>query len=234
MDTADTKIRTVSMFLSLTSAAFPVILLVMIWKGLSSPAMVTGASYGVWKSKVGLNLWRPVVATFYIALYFIPFTFPAIPLLPSRYRRRALLYAVLVGAVAGLFHWSLLQPGPLQSLANFGRRLPGGEFILISVLAALAVYNAVALGSLLLERRAAGYSCDYVICSLLVVAFFVAEQTGIGGNIPFYELYVLQIAPFLGLIAFGLLPQLTTSRVSAIACLSVISHALLWRHALGG
>jgi hypothetical protein len=92
----------------------------------------------------------------------------------------------------------------------------------------------VALGSRLLERRAAGHSCDYEIFSFLIVAFFIAEQIGIGGNIPFYELYVLQMAPFLGLIAFGLLPQLTTSRVSAIACLSVISHALLWRHAMGG
>jgi len=231
---ADIKNRSASFFLSLLAAAFPVVVLVLVWKGLSSPAMVSGASYGAWKSKVGLNLWRPFVAIFYITIYLIPLTFPAIPLLPSRFRRGALLCAVLVGTAAGLFHSSLLQPGPLQSLTHFGGKLPGGEFILVSLFAVAATYNAIALGSLILEKRATVFSSDHVIFAFLVVMFFIAEQIGVGGNIPFYELYVLQIAPFLGLIAFGLLPQLTTSRIAAIASLSVVSHALLWRHAMGG
>jgi hypothetical protein len=143
------------------------------------------------------------------------------------------LCAALVGTAAGLFHSSILQPGPLQSLTHFGGRLPGGEFILVSLIAAVATYNAIAIGSLILEKRTIIFSCDHIIFAFLVVAFFIAEQIGIGGNIPFYELYILQIAPFLGLIAFGLLPKLTTSRITALALFSVVSHALLWRYALG-
>jgi hypothetical protein len=67
--------------------------------------------------------------------------------------------------------------------------------------------------------------------ALLVLAFFIAEQIGVGGNLPFYEIYILEIAPFLGLVAFGLLPKLTRPRLAALLFLSVISQGLLWRYA---
>jgi hypothetical protein len=70
--------------------------------------------------------------------------------------------------------------------------------------------------------------------AFLVTVFFIAEQVGVGGNLPFYELYVIQVAPFLGLMAFALLPRLTPVRLMALVSLSVLSHVLLWRRALGG
>jgi hypothetical protein len=218
--------------LSLMAAILPVLFLVLVWNGLSSPGMVSGASYGIWKSRVGVNFLRPIIAAFYIALYLVPLTFPAMLRLPSVRRPRALMFAALGGIVAGLFSSSLLQPGPLRSLVQGAMRITGGEFIFFSLIAAVTIYNAFALSHLLWEQRGALYSCPPVVFALLTLAFFIAEEAGVGGNIPFYELYVLQIAPFLGLIAFVLLPQLTLSRMSVIACMSVFSHALLWRYAL--
>jgi hypothetical protein len=55
----------------------------------------------------------------------------------------------------------------------------------------------------------------------------------VGGNLPFYDRYVLQLAPFLGLIAFAILPRLTTVRVLALAGMSILSHIMLWRFAFG-
>ena len=49
------------------------------------------------------------------------------------------------------------------------------------------------------------FSCAPVVFALLAVVFFIIEEAGAGGNIPLYELYVVQTAPFLGLIAFALL-----------------------------
>jgi hypothetical protein len=45
---------------------------------------------------------------------------------------------------------------------------------------------------------------------------------------------VLQLAPFLGVLAFAVLPCLTTGRVLALAGMSVLSHIMLWRFAFGG
>ncbi len=224
----------VSVILSLTAAIVPVVLLVLVWKGLSSPGMVSGMSYGTWKSRVGVNLLRPIVAAFYTALYLVPLTFPAMLRLRSAHRSRALLFAGLGGIGAALFSSSLLQPGPLRSLVEVAKRMPSGDFIFFGLIAAVTTYNAVALGHLLWEQRAALLSCPPVVFASLTAVFFIAEQAGVSGNIPFYERYVLQIAPFLGLIAFALLPRLTLPRLSALAFLSVVSHALLWRYALRG
>ncbi len=218
---------------SLTAAIVPVVLLVLVWKGLSSPAMVTGASYGVWKSKVGLNIFRPIVATFYTALYLVPLTFHAMFQLRTAIRMRALLLAAIGGTAAALFGAPLLQPGPLHSLIQAAKRLPGGEGLFFGLIAAITTYNAVSLGHLIFRKRAALLSCPPAVFAFLAVGFFIAEQSGVSGNIPFYELYVLQIAPFLGIIAFRLAPPLTLPRISVLAALSVLSHALLWRHALG-
>src|SRR5260370_31049166 len=49
-------------FLSLLAAILPVILMVAVWRGLSSPAMAAGASYGNWRSAIGSNFTRPLVA----------------------------------------------------------------------------------------------------------------------------------------------------------------------------
>ncbi len=221
-------------FLSLLAAILPVILMVAVWRGLSSPAMAAGASYGNWRSAIGSNFTRPLVAAFYLAVYLLPLTFPAMTRLSSRLRLTAVLFSSVAATAVVSRGAELLQPGPLNSFIRAGGRIPHGQPILLFAIAVLAIYNSVAVCSLLWEQRQAVCSCAPALFALLVVVFFVAEQIGVGGNLPFYDRYVLQIAPFLGLIAFAVLPRLTPARIIALGGLSVLSHIMLWRFAFSG
>jgi hypothetical protein len=220
--------------LSLVFAAVPVLLMVAVWKGISSPGMATGTSYHLWRATVGLNLSRPIVVAFYSTAYLVPLTFPAMFRLKGSRRRAALLIAVLGGTVIAYFNTFFLQPGPLNSLIQFASRLPHGGTVVLAAIAMVVLYNAVAVGSLLWEQRQALSSCAPAIFALLVIVFFVAEQAGVGGNLPFYDRYVLQIAPFLGLIAFAVLPRLTPARIVVLGAMSILSHIMLWRFAFSG
>jgi len=67
--------------------------------------------------------------------------------------------------------------------------------------------------------------------SILTVGFFIAEQFGVGGNIPFYDRYMLQMAPFLGIIAFATFPRVTGARLAVFAAMAAIGQVMLWRFA---
>lgn len=222
----------VSTIFSLALAIFPVLLMVLVWKGISSPGMATGTSYDhMWKATVGLNLLRPVIVAFYAAMYLVPFTFSAMFRLKDSQRRIALLIAVLGGMGTVYFSSVFLQPGPLNSLVRFASRLPHGGMIVFALAGFAAHYNGLAVIFLLWEQRKSFASNAPVVFSVLVVLFFVAEQIGVGGNLPFYDRYVLQLAPFLGIIAFSALPHLTPPRLLALVGLSALSHVMLWRFA---
>jgi hypothetical protein len=216
---------------SLAAASIPLLLLIFVWHGLASPGMVSGASYTKWVAKVGFNALRPIVAAFYIALYAFPAAFPAI--LEARFtqRWRAGLVAAVGGATTAYFFSTLVQPGPIKTFVEFLGRTRAGEHIVLGIITAVAIYNSICLGCLIREKWEMVRSCPPIVLALLVLAFFVVEQIGIGGNLPFYEIYILEVAPFLGVVAFGLLPKLTGPRVSALIFLSVISQGLLWRYA---
>jgi hypothetical protein len=217
--------------LSLIAAVLPVLVLVFVWKGLTSPGMVSGSSYNNWTATVGGNLRRPIVTAFYIALYSLPWTFPAMLRLRPEQRWRALLVAVLGGLGAIHFISTLLQPGPFNSLIGTLSQSPRGQSLFFGSIVGVTIYNFVAVGLLLWEQRIILFSCPPVVFSILAIVFFVAEQFGVQGNIPFYDRYVIQIAPFLGIIAFALVPQLNWARLLALGAMSVLSHGMLWRYA---
>jgi len=207
------------------------LLLVLVWKGISSPGMATGTSYSNLKANVGFNFSRPLIVAFYSAVYLAPLTFPVLLHLKGSQRRLGLLFAVMGGALITLFATLFLQPGPLNSLIAFASRVPHGGTVLFATIAVVALYNAISVCALLWERRQTLALPEPAAFALLVVVFFVAEQFGVGGNLPFYDRYVLQLAPFLGFIAFYVLPRLTPLRLLALATLSVFSHVMLWRFA---
>jgi hypothetical protein len=219
--------------LSLTAAALPVLLLLFLWKGLSSPGMVSGSSYANWRATVGMNFHRPIIAAFYVALYFLPLTFPAMLLLRPKQRWRALLIAALGGLGAVHFMPTLLQPGPFNSLIEALSRIPRGQSLLFGIIVTVTIYNFIAVTVLLWEKRTTLLSHPPVSFSILVILLFIAEQVGIQGNIPFYDRYVIQVAPFLGIIAFGLLPELHSTRVVILGAMSMLGHGMLWRYPLG-
>jgi hypothetical protein len=223
----------VGMILSLALSVIPVLFMIFFWKGISSPSMATGMSYQNWKAGLGLNFFRPVVASFYTAVYMVPLSFPAMQRLKLAMRWGALLVALLGGLMAAMFGSSLLQPGPLRTLVHCFSRVPAGEFMVLGLVAGVTIINTIAFCNLLWDERVIIFSNPLIIFALLVVMFFIAEQFGVGGNLPFYDRYVLQIAPFLGIIGFSLLPRLTYPRVAALMALSIVSQVMLWRYAFG-
>ena len=220
--------------LSFMAALLPIILLVLVWKGLSSPGMVSGTSYQNWTATVGVNFYRPIVSGFYIALYSLPLTFPVMLCLRPEQRWRALLVAVLGGFGATHFMSAFLQPGPFNSLVGILSRTPRIQSLFFGLIVGATIYNFFAVSLLLWEQRAILLSCPPVVFSILVIVFFVAEQFGVQGNIPFYDRYVIQVAPFLGIIAFGLVPEVNLARLMVLGAMSVLGHGMLWRYALGG
>jgi hypothetical protein len=226
-------LRSLGIILSLMVASAPVIVLIILWRGISSPGMATGTSYNVWKAGVGLNVFRPIVATFYACFYLMPLTLPVLWRVRRAAHWRALVIASFGGVVAAYLRSSLLQPGPLHTIVLTASRLPAGEFILFSLIATLTIYNAIEIGLLLWEKREMVLSCPLLLFALLTVVFFIGEQLGVGGNLPLYDRYLLQIAPFLGIIAFSITPRLTSARLLVLAALSAVSHMMLWRYAFG-
>ncbi len=215
---------------SLFVAVIPIGLLMLAWKGLSSPSIASGASYTQWKATVGLNFARPITATFDLAAWLVPLTFPAMWQLRSSKRWIALCASLAAGVTAAYFRESLVQPGPLHSLEKMASGVPHGEFLGVAGLGAAAVYNVLAVARLLIRSRSEIARVPAVAFSLFVLLFFVLEQFGIGGNIPFYDRYVLQVAPFLGMIAFSALPKLTPWRVTVFGLMVLFSNVLLWRN----
>jgi len=218
--------------LSLTLSALPVLLLVLVWKGIASPGIESGASYNMmYKAGVGLNITRPIIVTLYVAFYLFPFTFPLMLRCKSAHRLRMLGFAVPVGVAAGFGTDSLIQPGPLNTALNFAAGAFHVRAVLFGALVALAIYNLVILGVALWEHRSSLISAPPIAFALFVILFFIIEQFGVGGNIPFYDRYVIQLAPFIGIVSFALLPSFDKVQFSLLAAMSVISHAMLWRYA---
>ena len=220
---------------SLVASVFPVIVLLLIWKGITSPGMATGSSYGSWRASAGVNLFRPVVAAFYAAFYLLLVTFPVMSALKPALRRRTMLVALTAGLVGGSLSSRILQPGPLRTALYFvAHHNSVTVFSIFSIIAAATTYNTIALGVFLWERRNTFNASPFLVFALLFVALFIVEQIGVGGNLFLYERYTLQLAPFLGIVAFSLLPRLTYARLLALAAMLLVGHIMLWRWALGG
>ena len=216
---------------SMALAVVPLILLVMIWKGATSPAMAAGASYTNWHVKVGANIFRPITALIYSAVYLVPLTFPLMLRLNLSRRWREIGIAVLAGLAAARFHQQTLQPGPLRSAFYAIAHQPWMMEAMFGMLVAVATFSALTIARTLWEERQELFSRPAVVFAVLMVVCFIGEQAGVGGNTPFYDRYMLQLAPFLGVISFAVLPRLGYARLSVLAAMSVLNHVILWRYA---
>jgi hypothetical protein len=218
-------------FISMTVSVIPVLLLVSVWKGITCPGIATGASYANYHAGVGLTWFRPIVVFLFVAVYLVPFSFQAMWEVPFK-RRLWVAVASLLGGLATAYCRDLfLTLGILHTFVTAASRIRGGGALLFWLISSVAIYNAIAVSLLVWRERSRLCSCPPVIFALFAIVFFIAEQVGVGGNIPFYDRYVLQVAPFLGLLGFWLFPRLTWPRVAAMAVLAAISQATLWQHA---
>jgi hypothetical protein len=222
----------VALVISLMVALAPLLLLVLVWKGITSPGIAFGTSYKQYHAGMGVNCLRPFVASFCTAFYLIPLTFPAMKRLHVRFGWLAMLPATIVGIGAIPFRFQLIDIGVLRTIIATASRLPLGGDLAFGFIAALSVYNAMAFSLLLWERRSVLVESPPLIFSLLVPLFYVGEQFAVGGTIPFYDRYVLLLAPFLGLISFSLIPRLTLTRLAVLAGMYALSQEMLWRYLL--
>lgn len=220
-----------SVTVSLAAAVLPVFLMIIVWKGFSSPGISSGASYANWQARMGLSLSRPVIAALYSAIYFLPLSFPAMLHVRSAQRRWAFPVSIIGGITAGLSDSLFLQPGPLHSFVNAISRMGISQSIALGLIATVTIYNIIAVCLLLWDKRTAWLSSPLVLFAVLTVVLFVIEQFGVGGNIPLYDRYLLQFAPFVGIISFYVLPRMTYARVIVLAAMSLLSHYMLWRFA---
>lgn len=220
-----------SVVLSLVLSAVPVLLLVFAWKGIASPGIESGAYYKMYKVGAGLNLARPFIAALYVGFYLLPLTFPLMVRVKSTHRWRMLGVAVLGGIAAGYCSEWLIQPGPLNTVLNVAERVFHHREILSGLVAAVTIYNAMSFGLVLWEHSGLLKASPVLIFASLAIVFFIGEQLGVGGNVPFYDRYVIQLAPFLGVVGFALLPTLDRARLFVLASLSVVSHIMVWRYA---
>lgn len=225
---ADSPPRFVTSISSIVISLIPAFLLILIWKGFTSP----GVGHGTWDTKVGISLIRPIVAAFYVALYLVPLTFPAMSVLWAAQRWRALTFAAIAAIGTAQFRTYLLQPGPLKSLVHAARQITTGEYILFGLISFVTIYNVLSFGLVLWQKRANLLSSPPAVFASLATAMFIIEQVGVGGNMPFYERYMLQLAPFLGIFAFSVMPRLTSPRLLALVFLSAVSQVMLWRYAV--
>jgi hypothetical protein len=214
---------------SVTVAVIPLLLLAAVWRNLSSPGMATGTSYPRFHAGLGLNFLKPLVAAFCTGFYLIPFTFPAMKCIHSGRRWKALLAAAMIGVAAVPFRIDLVNLGILHAVLKFASRAPAAGIAAFLVIAILIAYNAIAVSLLLWDKRQEVLRRPAVLFALLTVLFFVMEQLGVGGNIPFYDRYILQLAPFLGLIAFFLIPAVTFPRAVVLTGMYLLSQGILWR-----
>jgi len=187
----------------------------------------------MWKAAVGLNLSRPIIVAFYAAVYLVPLRFRDVLFegfsTPSRTP-----HCCSGGVGIAYFSSLFLQPGPLNSLIRFASRLPHGGTVLF----------ALAAGRRTLQRRGRGFPAlgsassalilpsrhFLLVCSLL---FYCAANRRGWKSSFITDRYVLQLAPFLGVVAFSVLPRLPHCAFSHLRSFhSQSRHALaLWRSA---
>ena len=227
----DRPVWLANIVLMLTLSVTPLLALVLVWKGITSPSMAAGVSYGNYHASAGLNFFRPIVASFCVGFYLVPLTFPAMWRNKSGRRWQTLLAASLIGIAAVPARGHIVNIGVLHSVILALSRLAFSEEIAFGVIAILIFYNALAFGLLLWEKRAVLLESPPMTLALLIIIFYIGEQLGVGGNVPFYDRYVLLLAPFMGLLSFSLIPRLTWPRLAVVIGMFLFSQTLLWRFA---
>src|SRR5262249_49974265 len=124
------------------------------------------------------------------------------------------------------------QPGPIQSLIDFADRV-GLRQPVFALLSGIVSANLVAVVILAWNsRRSVGNRLFWY--ASLALMLFILEQAAVGVDVPFYDRYVLQVMPFMGIIAFGLLPDLSRSRIAVLLVSWVGGQFILWRLMLNG
>lgn len=190
---------------SLVVAVVPVLVLFWLWGGLTPRGMQTNLSEGGFSAKIGFGAVRPLTALLLIGIY----TIPLLWLQSGKLVDRGALFIcsalalVVVAAVPQDALWCIpgVQNvcGPVGGLEVYASSKAAALGLLYNVAASLVgFYGVFLLGQALLQSKFSAADSMSVFAATFLL-MFVIEQFFVGGNIPFYERYMLQVAPFIGL-----------------------------------
>jgi hypothetical protein len=220
-------------------AGAPIAGLFVIWGGLTPPGMQQNISYPNQIATIELNPLRPLSAALYIGLYMLP-PFILQPHTGARVLRILVPLALIMACLLVISVPKEVFCGALQGNAGCGpitwlydvvsARSPNLAVTYNSIVAFAGFVGLFLLMHAIWSDRDAIFKIPgAVLCSAFVV-FFVIEQFFIGGNIPFFERYILQIAPMLGLVLGGS-PRFKVDR-ALIGSAPMIVYGLfrLWRN----
>jgi 4-amino-4-deoxy-L-arabinose transferase-like glycosyltransferase len=217
--------------LMLAAASIPVAALVLVWGDLTSPGMVSGASYAGYKAKLGIDVLRPLDAALAVSVYSAMVLAPAGIAAARKVPFTIPLLLAIAAAVACAFS-RFPDEGPVHSICQLADSVMGHQLMRYAVVI-VAVYLLSAL-ALDLEPGELGQlwkDPGFRIASFALL-LFIAEQFFVGGNIPFYDRYVMQYMPFIGLLAFRLLRHPRYAALAGYAGMFAISQMMLWRFAV--
>jgi hypothetical protein len=188
---------------SLVVAVLPIVVLCWAWGGLTSPSMQANKHFS---AALGINPVRPITALLLIGIYALPF-------LLLQHGRSISYSSVLPAALLALVV-TLLVPqntlwctgtadifcGPVDGLHAYASARSTVLALAYDGFASfIGLCGLFLLGRTVWLARFANTRIAQVAFAGSFLAFFVAEQFFVGGNIPFFERYLLQIAPFVGL-----------------------------------
>lgn len=183
----------------------PLVFLLFAWKGLTPPALL---AKGGEISKVSLNLPRLIVACIYIGFYSIPFLFFSFKFKEMELFKRP-IYAVLILTISVLILMLLpnifnLVDRPISTgiiftfyklyLVNYPRLAFFYNLIIVFVsLLSFSSLVSFVFKNWLIQNLGQSIAAFFVL-------FFLLQQVLVGGNIAFYERYILTSSFFLGMI----------------------------------
>ena len=198
----------VAVLISAAIAVLPIFALFVLWGGLTPPNTQTNISYSNFTATIGVNLVRPVTALLLIGIYFLPVLAlqrdVSVRVLCSVTPKAAIMAVLITILIPQDYLWCI--PGTTNVCGPIGglHRLAFARSPYLAL-----TYNAIVsfFGSsgLFLLKRAIWSECTSITqiavapFGLSFLTFFVVEQFFVGGTIPFYERYILQIAPFMGM-----------------------------------
>jgi len=195
--------------------------------------MSQGQSYQGISAFVGINLSRALITMFYLALYFVPFTINFT--LRYSYTQKSYLKDIGIagfgGVLVAVYGDLLLQEGPVNTLTKAAEQyIMFGSTILLGFIGAATFFNAITIVKVIIVRFGEVRDNIPLLFSLSFLLFFVIENAAVGGDINFYERYVLQAAPYIGIVAFFIVRRLTKANIMAIVGMMVVSNLMLWRY----
>ncbi|MFN8346804.1 MAG: hypothetical protein U0X91_17520 [Spirosomataceae bacterium] len=220
--------------LPLLLSVAPLFVFYTIWGSLTPPLFNKGEVFRNSKIYLGLNLLRPLSALCYVGIYCFPFFAVFNPsLLIKKWPFWPIAGTVGFFITRNVYLWRLERvhtgTGLIDAIVTSSYKLNdsiGSLTYFVSV--SIAIMGVLLLiNKFISSLREKEAILD--IFSYTLVLLFIVQQTFVSGQTPFYDRYLIQIAPFLGLITFDKKIKFDYRLLSLVIIYLIIGQFILWR-----